>query len=206
MNCLNLISLKLIQMSEFSAVITSDLHIRSVDKYGKINPEGLNTRLQDRLDNINKSINYAIEHEADYWICLGDVFDKINPAEMLRDKFIKTISPLIEHNISIIILIGNHDTDFKVHSFMTEAKLLNTLDSKAITIISEPVTMKLKGVECLFIPFTDDDDAITALLKKYKKKIVFGHFGVNGAVVSNTEYIMSTGVNQKLFDQHRFTI
>lgn len=187
----------------FTAVITSDLHLRSIDKYGKLLPSGINSRLQDRLDNIKKSVDYALDQEVDFWICLGDVFDKINPAEFLRDKFIGLMGPLIKTGIPIIILIGNHDTDYKVHSFMTESKLLDTLNSEALNIISESTLMKLKGVECLFLPF-DTDEAITEELLKYKNKIVFGHMGINGAMVSGTEYILSIGIKQTLFQPHRF--
>lgn len=187
----------------FTAVIASDLHLRTVDKYGKLLSSGINSRLQDRLDNIKKSVDYALDKDVDYWICLGDVFDKINPAEFLRDKFIELMAPLIKKGIPIIILIGNHDTDYKVHSFMTEAKLLDTLGSGALSIISEPALLKLGGVECLFIPF-DTDEAIAEQLIKYKNKIIFGHMGVKGAMVSGTEYILSLGTNPALFKPHRF--
>ena len=187
----------------FTAVITSDLHLRTIDKYGRLLPSGINSRLQDRLDNIKKSVDYALDQEVDFWICLGDVFDKINPAEFLRDKFIELMTPLIKAGIPIIILIGNHDTDYKVHSFMTESKLLDTLNSEALDIISEPTLMELGGIECLFLPF-DTDEAIAKELLKYKNKIVFGHMGVSGAVVSSTEYILSLGTKQTLFQHHRF--
>jgi len=188
----------------FKAVITTDLHLRTTDKYGKILPSGLNSRLQDRLDHLTQSVNQAIEEKADYWICLGDVFDKINPAEILRKKFIEILAPLMKHKIPIIILIGNHDTDSKIYSFMTESDLLNTLSSDAMTILYEPCEMTLKGVECLMIPYTSDD-IIEEWLTKTKDKIVFGHFGVSGAVVSGTEFILSKGLSPKLFNHHRYT-
>jgi DNA repair exonuclease SbcCD nuclease subunit len=186
------------------AVITSDIHLRTTDKYSKILPTGINSRLQDRLDHLAKSIKFAIDKKADYWICLGDVFDKINPAEILRQKFIQTLAPLIKAKIPIIILIGNHDTDYKVYSFMTEYDLLNTLETDAITIIPKPKQLKLKGVDCLFIPFLPDAE-VAEQLRSHKDQIVFGHFGVDGALVSGTEYIMSAGISPKLFNHHRFS-
>ncbi len=188
----------------FKAVITSDLHLRSIDNYGKLLADGTNSRLQDRIHSLELSVQYAIDHDADYWICLGDVFDKINPGEKLRDIFVQIITPLIKADIPIIILIGNHDTDFKIHSFMTEANLLNTLNSSAIRIINNPIAATLKGVECLFLPFGKDED-IALELQTHENKIVFGHFGVDGALVSGTEIVLSIGLSQKLFNKHRFT-
>ena len=150
-----------------TAVITSDIHLKTTDKYAKILPSGINSRLQDRLDHLTKSVNFAIEKKVDYWLCLGDVFDKINPAEILRQKFVQVLAPLIKNKIPIIILIGNHDTDYKVYSFMTETDLLNTLETDALIIISEPTQLILKGIECLFIPFIPDEE-VAEQLRKYK--------------------------------------
>ncbi len=187
-----------------TAVITSDIHLKTTDKYAKILPSGINSRLQDRLDHLTKSVNFAIEKKVDYWLCLGDVFDKINPAEILRQKFVQVLAPLIKNKIPIIILIGNHDTDYKVYSFMTETDLLNTLETDALTIISEPTQLILKGIECLFIPFIPDEQ-VAEQLRKYKNQVVFGHFGVDGALISGTEYVLSIGLSHKLFNHHRFT-
>jgi DNA repair protein SbcD/Mre11 len=186
------------------AVITTDLHLRTTDKYGKILPNGRSSRLQDCLDHLAKSVTYAIEHKATHWICLGDVFDKINPAESLRNAFVEVLAPLVQHKIPIIVLIGNHDTDAKVYSLMTESSIFNMLDSNAITVLSEPCEMQLEGVDTVMIPWTTDE-VVAEWLTKTKDKIVFGHWGVDGALVSGTEFVLSLGVNQKLFDHHRYT-
>ena len=188
----------------FKAVITTDVHLRTTDKYGKILPNGRNSRLQDCLNHLTKSVEYAIQHEATHWICLGDVFDKINPAESLRNAFVETLAPLVKNKIPIIVLIGNHDTDAKVYSLMTESSIFNMLNSNAITVLDQPCEMELNGVKTLMLPWTTDD-VIAEWLTKTKDKVVFGHFGVDGALVSGTEYVLSIGVSNKLFNQHRYT-
>lgn len=186
-------------------VITSDFHLKSTDKYGKIEPSGLNSRLIDILNNISKSVKYAIEHKVDYWICLGDIFHKINPSETLRENFLRVISPLIKENIHIILLIGNHDTDFKIHSFMTESKLLDIINKNVITVISTPTEIHLKKINCLFIPFMEDIEISKTLRSVDKDTIVFGHFGVDGALVSGSEYVLSKGISQSLFKKPKYT-
>jgi len=188
----------------FKAVITTDLHLRTTDKYGKILPNGMNSRMQDLLGHLKTSVDYAIHQQADYWICLGDVFDKINPPETLRKAFVEVLAPLVHKKIPIIILIGNHDTDAKVYSLMTESGIFEMLGSGAVTVLADPCEMELGGIECLMLPW-QPDEIIAEWLRKTKNKIVFGHFGVDGALVSGTEYVLSIGLNQKLFNHHRYT-
>lgn len=186
------------------AVLTGDFHLKTTDKYGKLNSEGVNTRLLDRLAHIKKSVDYTIKYSIPYWICLGDVFDKINPPEFLRKAFFEIITPLIKNRIKIKIVIGNHDTDYKIHSFMADAELLSVLKEDIIQIISEPTKMVLDEVDCLFLPFNTDEN-ISAELAKAKGVIVFGHFGVDGALVSGNEYVLSKGVKQSTLEIPRFS-
>jgi len=78
------------------------------------------------------------------------------------------------------------------------------LDSNAITVLDQPCEMELEGVETLMVPWTTDD-IVSEQLMKHKNKIVFGHWGVDGALVSGTEFVLSLGVSSKLMDQHRYT-
>lgn len=191
----------------FKAVIVADLHLKTTDKYGKILPSGMNSRLQDKLDALAKSVKYAIEHGVDYWIFLGDIFDKINPAELLRQKFIEAITPLIKENIKIIILVGNHDTDFKIYSLMSETALLGSFNQSAIRIVSEPSMVQLKGVNCLMLPWSDDRADNQIAVRKLTDKtdlVIFGHIGVAGALVTGSEIVLNEGISPKLFQNHRF--
>lgn len=186
-------------------VITADFHLKTIDKYGKIGPTGLNSRLIDALDNITKSVDYAIKQKASHWICTGDIFHKINPSETLRRAFLQVITPLIRKDIKIILLTGNHDTDFKIHSFMTESELLRIVDKNVLITIPQSTSLILAGVKCLFIPFMEDYEVEKALKEADKDVIVFGHFGIDGALVSGTEYILSKGISQKLLQPFRYS-
>ena len=87
---------------------------------------------------------------------------------------------------------------------MTESSIFNMLDSNAITVLDQPCEMELNGVETLMVPWTTDD-VVSEWLTKTKNKIVFGHWGVDGALVSGTEYVLSLGVSGKTMDHHRYT-
>ncbi len=184
-------------------VAIADTHLKSTEKYGKPNADGTNSRLQDKIDAIDKAVKYALKEDVDLFVHLGDVYDKINPSEFLRSKFLNTIKPLIG-KIPIIIVIGNHDTDENVFSLMADDVLLDTLQSDDIMIFEEPSEIEVEGVEFLILPWKKDE-IIEKELKAHKNKIVLGHFGVDGALASGSEFVLSKGVSQRLFERHLYT-
>jgi len=186
----------------FEAVVTSDLHLKTTDKYGKTLPNGRNTRLQDRLDGIKQSVDYALEHKVDYWICLGDIFHRINPSESLRKDFIDSILPLFG-KIPTIFLIGNHDTDNKIFSLMTERAIFDAMNFGEVSIYDEPKQVQLNGINCLMLPWSENNQIID-LLDNTQKQVIFGHFGVKGALTSTTEFVLKEGIPSSMFNNHRF--
>lgn len=184
-------------------VAIADTHLKATEKYGKPNADGVNSRLQDKLDAINQAVQYALKNDVDLFVHLGDVYDKINPSEFLRSKFLRTIKPLIG-KIPIVIVIGNHDTDESVFSLMADDVLLETLQSEDIMIFEDPAELEIGGVEFLILPWKKDS-IIQKELKASKDKIVLGHFGIDGAVASGSEFVLSKGVAQTLFDRHLYT-
>lgn len=156
-------------------VIISDLHLRIEDPLG-VNLGGLNSRLTDRLNNCKVAVDYAIENKCDGLFILGDIFNKINPNEKLRKLFIRNvIKPCIENKIKIIILMGNHDTNYDVVSFETEAELANCLIQDSIIFIVEPTEIELvEGLTTLWVPY-----GFPVGTTPYR--IGFGHHGIAGA-------------------------
>lgn len=187
-------------MSDLKIIAIADTHLKNVDKYGT-RVDGVSSRLEDNLEGIKKSIQHALDVNADYWIHLGDVYDKINPSELLRKKFFETIAPIIG-KIPIIILIGNHDTDLKsTYSLMADKKLLDSIDPSLFKIVSEPAKVNLKGYKTILLPWVKEEK-IVKLLKSTTGALVFGHLEVKGAQPSGTEFILREGITPKLFNKH----
>lgn len=101
--------------------ICGDLHLKLVEKYGKIESDGINSRLKDKLNLLNEIIDLSIEKDCKAFILLGDIFEHINPSERLRYLFVsKVLNKLIEKGVYVYILVGNHDTDNLIFSLMSE--------------------------------------------------------------------------------------
>jgi DNA repair exonuclease SbcCD nuclease subunit len=195
------------------SVWVTDIHLKTTDPHGKIMPDGINSRLTDRINHIKQTVDHAIKIKADYWICLGDVFDKINPPEVLRNLFFDAIAPLFQAGIKVIIIIGNHDTDFRVHSFMADERFINTINANTplgdqFKVIAEPTELDLNGTKAYAVPY-DHPDEIAKTLAAYKSKagtLLLGHFDVKGALVGGTEFAMTNGIPQSLMDGFRYSI
>ena len=88
----------------------SDIHLGSGFSHGKINPEtGINTRLEDFVNNLRICIDRAIEEPVDLVLVGGDAFPDATPAPYVHEAFASQFRRLADADIPAILLVGNHD-------------------------------------------------------------------------------------------------
>ena len=88
----------------------SDIHLGSGFSHGKINPEtGINTRLEDFVNNLRICIDRAIEEPVDLVLFGGDAFPDATPAPYVHEAFASQFRRLADADIPAILLVGNHD-------------------------------------------------------------------------------------------------
>ena len=88
----------------------SDIHIGSGFSHGRINPEtGLNTRLEDFISSLKLCIDRAIFEPVDLVLFGGDAFPDATPAPYIKQAFASELRRLVDAQIPIVLLIGNHD-------------------------------------------------------------------------------------------------
>jgi DNA repair exonuclease SbcCD nuclease subunit len=155
-------------------VATSDLHFRSSDSWGVNTPNG-NSRLLDKIKTLKSIVQKAIDIEASAFYIGGDIFDRLNPSEKLRSQFVECISPLMVKGIPLILLRGNHDTNFDVTNFGAESALANSLKPDCIWFITEPTSIEFGSANLLFVPYGFDIPVDSGC------SVLFGHCGVEGA-------------------------
>ena len=167
-------------------VSIADLHLSLHDKWGKLNPEtGLNTRLEDRLSNIETAVEYALEKKVDYFIIAGDIFDSLNPGERLRGLFMSCVAPLAAAEIKVVIIIGDHDTDGKLFNFMAEGVNAENM-----------INFQIVGVEpfeennLVFVSFNCIDQIVG--IKNKNKKVLFSHLSLDGAKIQGGTHRLRT--------------
>jgi exonuclease SbcD len=90
-------------------VTFADVHI-GVTTYGIIDSTtGLNTRVLNALESLDKMIDYTINNNIKYIVIPGDMYKNNLPSPNLQDEFNKRIKRAADNGITVYILSGNHD-------------------------------------------------------------------------------------------------
>ncbi len=88
----------------------SDIHMGSGFAHGRIDPEtGQNTRLQDFTKSLSRAIDRAISEPVDLVLFGGDAFPDATPAPYIQQAFAAQFYRLVDANIPVVLLVGNHD-------------------------------------------------------------------------------------------------
>jgi exonuclease SbcD len=89
----------------------ADLHL-GVSAYGKIDPgTNLNSRVISALNSLDIMINYAINNDIKLVIAAGDMYKNSSISSSIQAEFNKRIRRLIDNDIKVLMLDGNHDVD-----------------------------------------------------------------------------------------------
>ena len=88
---------------------TADIHFGS-NAYGRIDPQtGLNTRLMDFKKSFDFMVDYALEEDIDLFLFAGDGYRTADPTPTQQRTFAASLKPIMDKNIPIVMIIGNHD-------------------------------------------------------------------------------------------------
>ena len=123
------------------------------------------------------------EHGISTVLILGDTFDRrkyVNFYSLGRAKQM-FFDKLVENNIDVIMIAGNHDTYFKNTNEVNSPELL-LKEYKNIKIIDEAVTLDVHGTDVCFVPWvcTDNYDRSMQTMKESRAEICMGHFEIAG--------------------------
>jgi DNA repair exonuclease SbcCD nuclease subunit len=138
----------------------------------------------------------AIAEKVDLVSINGDVYDHVEPTNLVRGFFSSQLRKLNEAKIPVMILIGNHDVCRKHHAL----KDIHELNLKNIKVIEKPKIINYKGqAQLLLFPYSLDIECKNVTIKDefykfieeaHEKRIdgvpilFFGHFGVQGAAMN----------------------
>ncbi len=88
----------------------SDIHLGSGLAHGHINPAtGINTRLEDFVQTLERCIDEAIAQSVDLVLFGGDAFPDATPPPLHQDLFAQQFRRLADAQIPTVLLVGNHD-------------------------------------------------------------------------------------------------
>lgn len=124
-----------------------------------------------------------LKEKIDTLLILGDTFDRrkyVNFYSLQRAKQM-FFDKLAEHNITVHMLVGNHDTYYKNTNDVNSPDLLLE-DYDNINTIVSPTTLNLGGQEILMMPWicAENYEQSMKSIKDSTAPICMGHFEIQG--------------------------
>jgi len=166
------------------SLFTTDLHTGEFS-HGFIDESGLNSRLIDITNRFNKLVKYCKKNCISHLIIGGDIYDIKTPKNLIRKIFASLVKTAVENDLSLILLIGNHDISSSTGHALVELEELSSA-IKGLTIISTPQIIEIGNVEIAFFPWNpfnnqqQNHEQLQLLADKItKRSILLGHFATN---------------------------
>lgn len=174
-----------------SAIIT-DTH------FGVRNDSQIFSRyMEDFYSNI--FFPYLDENKIDHVIHMGDVFDrrKFINFKTLYDAKKFFFQPMLDRNIKVDMIAGNHDTFYKTTNEVNSVDLL-LQEYTNITVYTEPTEM----ANCILMPWIcmDNYQQAVDMMKNTTQQLMFGHFEIRGFEMHKGAVCID-GFDTKLFDK-----
>ena len=152
---------------------TADIHI-GYKNHGIIDPKtGQHSRLGDFERCFRYMVDHAIKENVDLVLFCGDAYRDMNPSQTDQRIFARSLKPLLDRGIPIVMIVGNHDHPYtfgKVNSmeifslFSDSIHLFTTCESRDIMTKSGPV--RVIGLPWPMIHELRTKEAFTALAKE----------------------------------------
>jgi DNA repair protein SbcD/Mre11 len=143
----------------------SDIHMGGGFAHGKIDPEtGFNTRFQDFVKSLSRSIDRAISEPVDLVLFGGDAFPDATPAPYIQQAFAREFYRLVAANIPLVLLVGNHDR----HAQGQGGASLSIYRSLGVpgtivgdTIDTHTITTRSGEIQIITLPWIDRSTLLT---------------------------------------------
>lgn len=140
-------------------------------------------------------VDECIKLKPDLVVIAGDIYDNPDPGNKVRGFFSEQLSRLVDSDIRVIIITGNHDVSQENHA-LTDIEKLNF---KNLKVLSHPESIDYsvgsESAHLMFFPYSIEverkivsiKESLYGFLEKEKTKpklirpiLFFGHFSVLG--------------------------
>ncbi len=163
-----------------------DLHLNEHDSLGVYDKStGMNTRLKNKIDQLNGIIEKVIKEDLDFIVFMGDVYSSVNPSDVLRTLFNGVVNKILKAGIRVVIIPGNHETTGQLSAFESDKQLAAGFDSELFITSDEAHMMKIKGKTFCLVPFGKTDHLKKLDNNNKKDYVLFGHFTIEGCDFGN---------------------
>ena len=133
---------------------------------------------------------YLDKHNIKNIIHLGDYFDRRRDVNFysLHKNHEHFIQPMIERDITMDLIVGNHDIYFKSTNELNSPEFL--LKSDNINVYTDPITKNYDGLDIALLPWinSENEEEVEEFLQLTTAPFVMSHLEVNGGMMSPGHY------------------
>lgn len=161
--------------------VCSDVHLHKWSAFSTTLPTGVNSRLQEILNELLRCAQTTVDAGGDTMIITGDLFhvrgsvapSVLNPALTVFNKIVNDLG------LNLIVLAGNHDLESKNSDELTNAcEALRGIHPDKVTVVSKP--MLDMGNKRLFMPWFDDQSELMKSIENHINIIDMNDLDVSG--------------------------
>jgi DNA repair exonuclease SbcCD nuclease subunit len=157
-------------------IILGDVHLGRSISIGKpgVGKE-LNSRVQDQLNLLDWTLDYASQHQIDHIVMTGDVYQEPRPHPALINYFMSWLKKCEAHGVRVDIVAGNHDIMRSGNYSLSALDLIPAVELPHAHVHKDPTVQELGGVRFAFVPYRDrrmyEADDVDAALKALKEEL-----------------------------------
>lgn len=166
--------------------IISDVHLHNWSAYSSTTSRGLNSRLQEILNEVSRAATTVLETGGKDLIITGDLFHTrgvIKPS--VFNPTLELFKKLTEMGLRIHTFDGNHDMEAKVVDEM-QSSLYGLAALDGFNVFYGPTVVDNKF---LFVPYTENYQEVLELATKgtklFSNLTLFCHVGMSGVLPGN---------------------
>jgi len=122
---------------------TADIHF-GMENYGRVDPKtGIHSRLLDFQKSLNTCIDYALEHNVDFFMFSGDAYKTATPSPTQQKLLMGCFMRLYQAKIPVVIVVGNHDNPLSFGK-ANSLDIFGCLPIDGFHLFSKPDTLLLQ--------------------------------------------------------------
>lgn len=182
-------------------LILGDVHLGKGLNIGKqAVGSALNSRIIDQYNLLDWVYDQAVENNIQHIVLTGDVFEEPKPHYSLVVLFLDWLRKCSDYNISVHIIVGNHDILRSGQFTTSPLDIIASTDIENIFVYKRITTLHLDNVGITFMPFrdrrsfnTDENSTALNILKMQlpyevtsigddSLKVLIGHLALEGAI------------------------
>jgi len=133
---------------------------------------------------------YIDKHKIKHIIHLGDYFDRRRDVNFysLHKNHEHFIKPMIERDMTMDLIVGNHDIYFKSTNELNSPEFLLKYDN--FNVYTDPITKNYDGLDIALLPWinSENEEEVEEFLQLTTAPFVMAHLEVNGGMMSPGHY------------------